>query len=63
MLALGEMVSQRFLVPLYEVRVLEGQPRSFGVAVNTSACHAEDHGFDSRHYLQTVNRFKAGVVQ
>ena len=48
MLALGEMVSQRFLVPLFEVRVLEGQPRSFGVAVNTSACHAEDHGFDSR---------------
>ena len=28
MLALGEMVSQRFLVPLFEVRVLEGQPRS-----------------------------------
>lgn len=26
MLALGEMVSQRFLVPLFEVRVLEGQP-------------------------------------
>ncbi len=48
MLALGEMVSQRFLVPLFEVRVLEGQPRSFGVVVNTSACHAEDHGFESR---------------
>ena len=48
MLALGEMVSQRFLVPLFEVRVLEGQPRSFGVGVNTSACHAEDHGVESR---------------
>ena len=42
------MVSHRFLVPRFEVRVLVGQPRSFGVAVNTSACHAEDHGFDSR---------------
>ena len=57
MLALGEMVSQRFLVPLFEVRVLEGQPRSFGVVVNTSACHAEDHGFESRKDRQKNLRY------
>ena len=53
-MAHGEMVSHRFLVPRFEVRVLVGQPRSFGVAVNTSACHAEDHGFDSRKDRQLV---------
>ena len=33
MLALGEMVSQRFLVPLFEVRVLVGQPTFLGSSV------------------------------
>ena len=30
------------------------QPRSISVAVNTSPCHGEDHGFDSRMLSNTV---------
>ena len=30
------------------------QPRSISVAVNTSPCHGEDHGFDSRMLRHVV---------